>query len=123
MKRLVMDIDDTICTTTNGDYKNAKPNLDVISKIKEYKEEGFEICFYTSRNMRTFENNIGKISAHTLPIIITWLNQHKVPYDEIVVGKPWCGFDGFYVDDKAIRPEEFAKLSYAEIKSLLTRKG
>lgn len=122
MKRLVIDIDETICTTLHGDYKNSKPDLDVINKIREYKKMGFEICFYTSRNMRTFENNIGKITAHTLPNIVSWLNQHTVPYDEIMVGKPWCGFDGFYVDDKAIRPDEFVKLSYTEIQQLTNKK-
>ncbi|WHR57143.1 HAD hydrolase family protein [Acinetobacter haemolyticus] len=120
MKRLIFDIDDTICNTKNGDYKNATPNLPVIDKIKEYHKQGFEICFYTSRNVRTFQNNIGKINAHTLPIIIEWLNKYSVPYDEIITGKPWCGFEGFYIDDKAIRPTEFVNLSYEEICELIT---
>ncbi|WP_353173234.1 capsular biosynthesis protein [Acinetobacter rudis] len=121
MKRLIFDIDDTICFTANGDYQNSTPNLKVIEKIKEYKQAGFEICFSTSRNMRTYEGNVGKITAHTLPIIIDWLNRHNVPYDEVYVAKPWCGFDGFYVDDKAIRPDEFCNLSYEEICKLINR--
>lgn len=121
MKRLILDIDDTICTTENGDYINAKPNLDIIEKIKKYHDDGFEICFYTSRNVRTFENNVGKINAYTLPIIINWLKRHNVPFDEIHSGKPWCGFDGFYVDDKAIRPNEFINLSYEEICQLIKK--
>ncbi|HFM3427384.1 TPA: capsular biosynthesis protein, partial [Escherichia coli] len=44
--------------------------------------------------------------------------KNNVPYDEIYVGKPWCGHEGFYVDDKAIRPNEFVNLSYNEIKKL-----
>ena len=71
--------------------------------------------------MRTFEGNIGKINVHTLPIVIEWLKKHDVPYDEIIMGKPWCGFDGFYVDDKAIRPNEFAELSYEEIVALVKK--
>ncbi|HAN2428273.1 TPA: capsular biosynthesis protein, partial [Escherichia coli] len=54
----------------------------------------------------------------TLPIIVEWLEKNNVPYDEIYVGKPWCGHEGFYVDDKAIRPNEFVNLSYNEIKKL-----
>ncbi|MNP78068.1 hypothetical protein D3C76_1756090 [compost metagenome] len=65
--------------------------------------------------MRTHNGNIGKITAKTLPIVIDWLNQHSIPFDEIYIGKPWCGTDGFYVDDKAIRPDEFASMSYEEI--------
>jgi capsule biosynthesis phosphatase len=69
--------------------------------------------------MRTHENNVGKITAHTVPIIIEWLQKHDIPYDEIFVGKPWCGHEGFYIDDRAIRPDEFVRLSKAEIDDLL----
>lgn len=119
MKRIIIDLDDTICTTLNGDYKNAMPKHDVIEKIKEYKLMGFDIVINTSRNMRSYDGNVGKINANTLPIIIDWLDKHNVPYDEIYTGKPWCGFDGFYVDDKAIRPDEFTLMSYDEIKKII----
>ena len=122
MKRLVIDLDNTICETLDGDYQDSRPLLDVINRIDQYKAEGFEIVIYTSRNVRTFEGNIGKISAHTLPIIIDWLRKHRVPYDEIYVGKPWCGHEGFYVDDKTIRPSEFLALSREEIIELLNSK-
>lgn len=69
--------------------------------------------------MRTYENNIGKINIYTLPNIIQWLNKNEIPFDEVIVGKPWCGFEGFYVDDKTIRPSEFVEKSYEEILTLL----
>lgn len=113
-----MDLDETICSTTEGNYSESVPNLAVIQKLHEYRSLGFEIVISTSRNMRTYSGNIGKITANTLPIIISWLSLHEVPYDEIYVGKPWCGHEGFYVDDRAIRPNEFTALSYDEIKTL-----
>lgn len=119
MKRLIFDLDDTLCTTQNGDYANAQPITEVIEKLKEYHRQGFTIVINTSRNMRTYQGNIGAINKNTLPIIIDWLRRHDIPYDELYVGKPWCGFEGFYVDDKAIRPDELVKLSYAEICQLL----
>lgn len=119
MKRLVLDLDETICKSTDGNYAEALPILDVIAKIRDYKANGFEIVIYTSRNVRTFNGNIGKICANTLPAVIDWLKKHEIPYDEIFVGKPWCGHDGFYVDDKAIRPAEFLELSYQKIIDLL----
>lgn len=119
MKRLIIDLDDTICKTVAGDYRNATPVASVIEQIRNYKRDGFEIVVNTSRNMRTFEGNVGKIAAHTLPIIVDWLNRHQVPFDEIYVGKPWCGLEGFYVDDRSIRPSEFAKYSIEEIHELL----
>jgi capsule biosynthesis phosphatase len=74
---------------------------------------------HSSRNMRTYEGNLGQINKHTLPIMIEWLARHEVPYDEILVGKPWCGFDGFYIDDCSIRPSEFMSMSLEEITAML----
>lgn len=119
MKRLIFDLDDTLCTTQNGNYANAQPITEVVEKLREYHRQGFTIIINTSRNMRTYQGNIGAINKNTLPIIIDWLARHDIPYDELYVGKPWCGFEGFYVDDKAIRPDELVKLSYAEICQLL----
>ena len=121
MKRLIMDLDDTICSTSKGDYENSKPNQLVVEKLNKYRNEGFEIVIHTSRNMRTYKGNVGKINIHTLPNIITWLNQNDVPFDEIIIGKPWCGFEGFYVDDKSIRPSEFIGKTYPEIQLLLDK--
>jgi capsule biosynthesis phosphatase len=119
MKRLVIDLDDTICRTKDGNYRESVPVAGMVERLHDYKKAGFEIVIHTSRNMRTFEGNVGKISAHTLPIIIEWLQKHNVPYDEIHVGKPWCGFEGYYVDDRAIRPSEFLKYSHEEIADIL----
>ena len=69
--------------------------------------------------MRTFSDQIGKINAVTLPVVIDWLRKHDVPFDEVHVGKPWCGTEGFYVDDRAIRPSEFLTLTLAEIHALI----
>lgn len=119
MKRLIVDLDDTVSITIKGDYINSSPIPEIIAKLKEYKEEGFEIVINSSRNMRTYESNLGKINIYTLPNIIDWLRKHDVPFDEVYVGKPWCGFDGFYIDDKSIRPSEFLKYSYNEIQDIL----
>lgn len=119
MKRLILDLDDTICRTINRDYRNALPDLEVIERIKAYKKEGFEIVISTSRNVRTYNGSIGLINANTLPVIIEWLESHEVPYDELYIGKPWCGEEGFYVDDKAVRPSEFSRYTYDEIVALL----
>ena len=51
-KKIIIDLDDTLCTTLNGDYLNSKPKQDVINKLIEYKKEGFETVIYTSRNNR-----------------------------------------------------------------------
>jgi capsule biosynthesis phosphatase len=121
MKRLIMDLDGTITSGESGNYSTATPQADVVEKIREYKAQGFDIVISTARNMRTYEGNVGKINVHTLPVIIEWLDKHNIPYDEIIVGKPWCGYEGFYVDDKSVRPSEFTSMSLEEINSLLAK--
>lgn len=119
MKRLIIDLDETITLSARDGYENAVPNLPLIARLREYRQGGFEIVINTSRNVRTFGGNVGKINAHTLPVIFAWLEKHSVPFDEIYVGKPWCGLEGFYVDDKSIRPSEFIRYSLVEINALL----
>lgn len=123
MKKIVIDLDGTLTVDSEESYAQKPVNLEVLNTCRSYKELGFQIIISTSRNMRTYKGNVGKINIHTLPTIIDWLEKNNVPYDEIHVGKPWCGFDGFYVDDKSIRPSEFAALSYEEIKDLLAKEN
>ena len=91
----------------------------MVEQLRRYAAQGFRIAIMTSRNMRSFTNSIGRINAVTLPAAIEWLKRHDVPFDEIHVGKPWCGEDGFYVDDRAIRPSEFVTLDLPSITALL----
>lgn len=120
MKRLILDLDGTLTVDEPSvPYSEKKPNRAVIDAVRRYKDEGFAIVIATARNMRTFNSSIGKINAVTLPQVVAWLDAHDIPYDEIHVGKPWCGEEGFYVDDKAVRPSEFTRLGYPEIVALL----
>lgn len=124
MKRLVFDLDGTLThdDPTTG-YEDKAPNLPMLARLREYKAAGFEIIIATARNMRTYQASVGHINAHTLPTVIDWLRRHDVPYDEIHVGKPWCGNEGFYIDDKAVRPSEFLELDHTAILALLAREG
>ncbi len=117
-KAIVIDLDGTLCETKTErqDYLEVKPIVAVVHKLREYKDAGFYIIVHSARNMRTFDGNVGKINAITLKTIFRWLDLHEIPYDEVHVGKPWCGVGGFYVDDKTIRPDEFTTLTLDEIK-------
>ena len=119
-RMIVIDLDGTLTIPGSGaDYADLAPNPAVVAQLKRYAAEGFRIAIMTARNMRSFENSIGRINAHTLPVAIEWLKRHDIPFDEIHVGKPWCGEDGFYVDDRAIRPSEFVALDRDGIRALL----
>ncbi len=119
---IVMDVDGTLCEikTSEQTYADVEPRHDVLARLKEYRERGWYVILQTSRNMRTYDGNVGRINAAMLPTLIQWLDQHDVPYDEVHVGKPWAGSSGFYVDDRAVRPSEFLRLPEEELMQLVT---
>ena len=107
---IVMDLDDTICFPLHGrklseeKYGMASPNRTVIEGLKLAKEKGFRIVIHTARRMLTHDGDINKIVDDVGEITTDWLKKNDVPYDEIVWGKP---YGVYYVDDKAMRPDEF----------------
>lgn len=121
MKRLVLDLDGTVCEIKgeNASYADVSPRPEIVAALRRYRDDGFQIILYSSRGMRTYGGSIGHLNANVLPVLLDWLRRHEIPFDEVHVGKPWCGHDGFYVDDRAVRPSEFATLSYDEIVKLL----
>ncbi len=114
---IVFDIDGTICPIKSADqsYDDLVPLPQVVERLNEYRANGFYIILSTSRNMNSYNGNVGLLIAKTAKQLFAWLDRHGVPYDELHVGKPWPGRGGFYVDDKAIRPDEFLRMSYEEI--------
>lgn len=122
---IVVDLDGTLCALkpVGGRYEDLEPVGPVLQRLREYHEQGFHIIICTARNMRTYEGNVGRINANTMKVILEWLDRHAVPYDELHIGKPWQGRGGFYVDDKAIRPDEFVRLSYEQILRLVGDEG
>jgi capsule biosynthesis phosphatase len=120
---VVVDIDGTL-TKERSDgqhYSDVSINEPVRTRLQELRSKGYWIILYTSRNMRSHQGNLGLIIKHTAPVLTDWLARHEVPYDELHFGKPWCGHDGFYVDDRAIRPREFIEMDLAQIAALLQR--
>ena len=87
----------------------------MVEKLKYYKSRGAKIVLFTSRNMNSYNGNLGLINKHTAKILTEWLDKWKIPYDEIMYGKPWPGHKGFYVDDRTIRPDEFLNCSVDEL--------
>lgn len=116
-KVIVMDIDGTLCPIKHPseEYSDLAPYPEMVERLREYHEAGFYIILNTARNMRTHGGSIGLINKHTAKVMLEWLEEHNISYDEIYYGKPWQGKGGFYVDDKTIRPDEFRTLSYEQI--------
>ena len=119
----VFDIDGTICPIKKKDekYEDLVPYVAVVERIRSYRASGAKIILFTSRNMNSYQGNLGLINAHTAKILLQWLEKWDIPYDEILYGKPWPGHFGFYVDDRSVRPREFMEHSPEELIELCKR--
>jgi capsule biosynthesis phosphatase len=122
-KVAVIDVDGTLADRLQPGHSYAEVGAvtSVVQKVRSLKEQGYWIILYTSRNMLTYDGNIGRIMRHTAPVLVEWLARHEIPYDELHFGKPWCGHDGFYVDDRAIRPREFVTMGLDEIEAVFRK--
>lgn len=109
-KSLVVDLDDTICTTDKSDkdpvskYSNAVPIQSMIDRLKEYEAKGWYITIHTARHMVTCDNDAELAYKRLGDVTIFWLARNDVPYDQLVFGKP---YGQLYIDDKAMLPEDF----------------
>ena len=96
MKTYVFDIDGTICTNTNGDYKNAKPYIERIHFINKLYDDGNVIKYFTARGSTT-GIDWRKLTAKQL-------KEWNAQYHELILGKP----DGdLFIDDKGVNCERW----------------
>lgn len=110
-KRIICDLDDTISFCQDRNFSNATPNQPVIDKINELFDLGWEIFIVTARgciSCSTREEADKKYRDQ----IESWLKNNGVKYTILSFQKELAAY---YVDDKAIRPDEFVAL---EIKNL-----
>lgn len=111
-KTIVVDVDDTILTTINRDYEKSQPKMEVIVGLRALKDAGWFIYLHTARGMGRSNGDIESVRVEVIEEVEAFCRKFDVPYDVIQIGKPW-GI--VYVDDLAMRPEEFA----AQYKKLL----
>ncbi|SDZ37740.1 HAD hydrolase family protein [Bacillus sp. 166amftsu] len=104
--RIVIDLDGTICELkkANQSYYDVRPKAGAIQTLYKLKEEGHEIIIYTARNMLTCKGNIGKVNANVGKITLDWLASYKIPFDELVFGKP---YGDIYIDDLGVKFENW----------------
>ncbi|MEO0821829.1 MAG: capsular biosynthesis protein [Pseudomonadota bacterium] len=122
-KVLVVDVDGTLCPEKQPgqSYADLPVEPQLLARLKALKAEGWHIVLHSARGMRTHEGNQGALYAHVLPVMLDWAARNGVPYDEILLGKPWPGRDGFYVDDRAVRPREFLENDLEGLAALVAR--
>jgi len=121
VKSIVFDLDDTICypnhteKDTYSKYALAKPNISLITSMRQLKDKGYYIIISSARRMVTHDGDIDKITADVGQITIDWLKKYHVPYDELRFGKPYSST--WYVDDKAMDLNQFYKWVDYEVNS------
>lgn len=100
--RICVDMDGTICKnkTENQDYYEVEPIEGAVETLQYLKSKGYYIVIHTARGMRTFNNNEGKIIAFHSKSLTDWLNKWKIPFDELLFGKPHVDY---FIDDKGYR--------------------
>ena len=105
-KRIIIDIDDTLCIVKNRDFINAIPIQEVIDKVNEYYDSGYEIIISTARGQKSCKTP-EQMQEKYYKITKEWLDKHNVKYHKLEIGYKQNA--DMYVDDKAIKPEEFVK--------------
>ncbi|HUW44224.1 MAG TPA: hypothetical protein VMW50_00360 [Dehalococcoidia bacterium] len=113
-KRMIVDFDDTISLTTTRDWENAEPIWPVINKMNNLYEKGWEIWIVTARGQLSCDGDFQKADQKYRKIMETWLHKHGVKYHNLSFEKRLASY---YVDDKALTPEEFVDLEIREIKT------
>jgi capsule biosynthesis phosphatase len=111
-KTIVCDVDHTILFTHERDYDNSLPNHLVCEKLREAKKLGWYIILHTARGMGRSGGDIEKVRKEVVDEIIGFCDKYNVPFDELVLGKPW---GRWYIDDKALRPDEFVNLDFKTV--------
>lgn len=108
---IVIDFDDTISMANTYDnvdlYAKALPNKDVINIMKKLYNKGYKFIIYTARGWISCNEDIVQADKKYRNQIENWLKKYSVPYEKLIFGKP---FGIYYVDDKALRPDEFVKM-------------
>ena len=97
-KVIYVDIDGTLCSQRHGDYENAIPFKDAISKINSLFDKGNKIIIYTARYMGRENNDINKVMQVGYEFTLNQLKSWGLKFHELKMGKPQ--FD-IIIDDKS----------------------
>ena len=102
--RIVIDIDGVLCDEYNPDVNQRNPFMDRIAYLNGLFEQGHDIVIYTSRGMRSCNNNPIEADKKYRELTTKQLNRWGLCFDELYFGKPNADI---YVDNKNRCLEEF----------------
>jgi len=107
-------VDDTISSSTDHVWENADPISNTIDKINKLYEAGWIIILSTARGQLSCDGDCEAAEDKYRVKMEKWLADHGVKYHFLSFEKYLAAF---YIDDKAMTPDEFYELDIREIKS------
>jgi capsule biosynthesis phosphatase len=113
--KLVVDLDDTISFCYDRDFANAAPNIELINKINKLFDQGWDIEILTARGQLSCDGDSEAAREKYWTQITEWLHKNGVKYHCLSFHKPLATF---YVDDKALRPDEFVAMDIRVLKGI-----
>jgi len=96
------DIDGTLCTNTEGNYRAAEPFSEIIDQVNKLHAEGHHILLYTARGSTTGIDWRDATKGQ--------LNRWNVHYHQLVMGKPTADV---YIDDKALNLHDWKSRGFS----------
>jgi len=104
-KIFCFDLDNTLVTNpqVKGDYNTVLPIYENIKFLRSLYRDGHKILIYSARRMRTFKSNIDLVKKNIEKLTISQLNTFRIPYHQLILGKPYAHF---YIDDLSVNSYE-----------------
>ena len=94
--KLIIDLDGTICSEEKQFSRAlAKIKDGAKESLEKLRDKGYKIIIYSARTWAEYE------------MTENWLKENKVPYDQIILGKPQ---GDYWIDDRAIRFRSWDKV-------------
>jgi len=107
-KTLCIDFDDTLRSRWDD-----SPIVGAAEALSKLKQEGYRIVIGSARiNPKLW----GDLVHFRIKDIKNWLDEHNIPYDDIVVYKPAAAL---YIDDKGYRFEGDWEKTYNDVRNLV----
>ena len=94
--KVIIDLDGTICSDEKQFSRAlAKIKDGAKESLEKLRDKGYKIIIYSARTWAEYE------------MTENWLKENKVPYDQIILGKPQ---GDYWIDDRAIRFRSWDKV-------------
>jgi hypothetical protein len=106
MSRYVFDLDGTLCSNVDEDYRNASPHIERITFVNTLYRNGHYIVINTARGMGRSNNDRKAAENAWYEVTAEQLEKWGILYHELHLGKP---AGDLYIDDKGISDLEFFK--------------